>query len=234
MPGSGYAIEQFPLGPMDNFAYLLIDRESGEAAVIDPAWDAEAYRARASAEGARITQVILTHSHDDHVNALAAFLSPTLPIRLSRAEADHWHDVPNGTIRMADGEASMLGETTLTWLVTPGHTPGSACLLLEHDLISADTLFVYGCGRCDLPESDPRAMHASLARLVERVPGDAIVHPGHDYGVSATSTMRAQVEGNPFLMFDDVDAFVRYRMEDHGSLRSQPYGPETSPYPAAT
>jgi len=232
MSGPGYTIEQFPLGPMDNFAYLLIDRTSGEAAVVDPAWDADAYRRRAEAAGARITQVILTHSHGDHVNALDRFLSPSVPIRISRPEAEFWSEVPSGAIRMGDGETSRIGETTLTWLVTPGHTPGSACLLLERDLISADTLFVYGCGRCDLGGSDPRAMHASLERLKGSVSGDIVIHPGHDYGTAATSTMREQVDGNPFLMFDDAEAFVKYRMEDHGKLRSQPYGPEKSPYPA--
>ena len=227
---SDYVIEQFSIGPMDNFGYVIVDRASGEAAVVDPAWDADAYRARAESHGARITQVLLTHSHGDHVNALDAFAE--LPIRVSRAEAEFWSEVPDGAIRIGDGETSSVGETTLTWLVTPGHTPGSACLLLERDLIAADTLFVYGCGRCDLPGSDPRAMHASLERLKSAVSGDVVTHPGHDYGVAPTITMAEQTEGNPFLMFDDADAFVRYRMEDHGELRSQPFGPESSPYPA--
>lgn len=224
-----YVIEQFPVGSVDNFGYLLVDNASGEAAVVDPAWDADAYRSRADARGARITQVLLTHSHDDHVNALGAFAD--LPIRISRAEAEFWTDVPDGVIRVDDGETSSVGETTLTWLLTPGHTPGSVCLLLERDLIAADTLFVYGCGRCDLTGSDPRAMHASLERLKSQVSGEVVTYPGHDYGVAPTITMAEQTAGNPFLMFDDVDAFVRYRMEDHGKLRSQPFGPQSSPYP---
>lgn len=231
MKGTGYTIEQFPLGPMANFAYVIIDHESGEAAVVDPAWDADAYHRAARLHQATITQVILTHSHDDHVNALEAFQAPDMPIRISRAEADFWRGVPAGSILMSDGEESMLGETTLRWLITPGHTPGSACLLLERDLIAADTMFVFGCGRCDLEGSDPRAMHASLARLAETVSGDIVIHPGHDYGVSPSSTLREQIEGNPFMMFEDVEAFVKYRMQDHGTLRSQPFGPETSPYP---
>ena len=226
-----HAIEQFPLGPMDNFAYLVIDRASGEAAVIDPAWDAEAYRRRAKEANARIAQILLTHSHDDHVNALDAFLAEGLPVRVSDAEAGFWHSAPEGAIRMADGERSTLGETTIEWLVTPGHTPGSACLRVGDDLLAADTLFVYGCGRCDLPGSDPRAMFDSLGRLAREIAPDTTIYPGHDYGVAPTSTMGEQVAGNPFLMFDDAEAFVKYRMEDHGRLRSQPYGPERAPYP---
>lgn len=231
MARTGYSVEQFPLGPAKNFAYLIVDHNSGEAAVIDPAWDADAYCRRAADAGARITQVILTHSHDDHVNALDEFRKPGVPIRISRDEADFWPGVPDGAILMGDGETSSVGETTMTWLLTPGHTPGSACLVLEHDLIAADTLFIFGCGRCDLPGSSPQAMYASLTRLARTVPGDVIVHAGHDYGVSPTSTLQQQIDGNPFMMFDDVEAFVKYRMEDHGTLRSQPYGPEKSPYP---
>ena len=229
---SDYAIEQFPIGPMDNFGYLIVDRASGEAAVVDPAWDADEYRRRAKALDARITQVLLTHSHDDHVNALDGFREADLPVRIGAAEADFWSATPEGVIRMEDGDTSALGETALRWLLTPGHTPGSMCLLLERDLISADTLFVYGCGRCDLGGSDAHAMHASLARLVREVPAETVIHPGHDYGVAPTSTMSEQIAGNPFLMFDDADAFATYRLKDHGKLRSQPFGPETTPYPA--
>ena len=226
---SDYTIEQFPIGPMGNFGYLIVDAASGEAAVVDPAWDAGEYRRRAESAGARITQVILTHSHDDHVNALDGF--GELPLRIGAAEADFWSGTPDGATLMHDGDTSTLGQTTLRWLLTPGHTPGSMCLLLERDLISADTLFVYGCGRCDLGGSDAHAMHASLSRLVRDVPPEVVIHPGHDYGVAPTSTMAEQLEGNPFLMFDDADAFATYRLKDHGKLRSQPFGPESAPYP---
>ena len=233
-PSAGYAIEQFRVGPMDNFAYLVIDTGSGLAATVDPAWDAAEIRRRAEALGARVAEVWLTHSHDDHVNALDAFAD--LPIRLSRAEAGFWRQSPApvaDAILHDDGDEIALGATRARWHVTPGHTPGSSCLLLERDALTADTLFVYGCGRCDLPGSDPAAMFASLARLKGLIGDEIAIRPGHDYGVAPLSTMREQLEGNPFLMFDDEAAFVRYRMEDHGKLRSQPYGPERAPYPDA-
>ena len=231
-PSAGYAVEQFRVGPAANFGYLVVDTASGRAATVDPAWDAGEIRRRADALGATLAEVWLTHSHADHVNALDAF--EDLPIRISRAEAGFWTDAPasigNATL-MDDGDAHRLGDTAVTWRVTPGHTPGSACLVLERDALTADTLFVYGCGRCDLPGSDPAAMFASLNRLKTLLPADIAIRPGHDYGSAPTTTMQDQLAGNPFLMFDDEAAFVRYRMHDHGELRSQPYGPETSPYP---
>ena len=234
-PSAGYAIEQFRVGPMDNFGYLVVDAASGTAATVDPAWDAQEIRRRAEALGARLAEVWLTHSHADHVNALDAFAH--LPIRLSRAEAEFWTDAPGAIARATrheDGDEIELGATRAVWRVTPGHTPGSSCLVLERDALTADTLFVYGCGRCDLPGSDPKAMFASLARFKDGLVGEHVaIRPGHDYGSAPTTTMGEQLAGNPFLMFDDEAAFVRYRMEDHGRLRSQPYGPERAPYPDA-
>jgi len=229
MSNSGYRIDSFRIGPMDNFGYLLVDTATGTAATVDPAWDAGIIRERAEALGVRITTVLLTHSHHDHVSALDAFLD--LPVHISAAEAAFWPDTPEHATRHEDGDTVMIGETSLTWRLSPGHSPGSSCLVLAHDVLSADTLFVYGCGRCDLDGSDPHVMFASLERLKTLLDPALTIHPGHDYGVAATSTMAEQLAGNPFLMFDDAEAFVRYRMHDHGTLRSQPYGPEAAPYP---
>ena len=232
MSDAPYRIEQFRIGPMDNFGYLVVDVASGTAATVDPAWDADEIRRRADELGARVVEVWLTHSHADHVNALDGF--DGLPVHVSRAEADFWSDAPAAIASATlhdDGDVVTLGDTEVTWRITPGHTPGSACLVLAHDVLSADTLFVYGCGRCDLPGSDPRAMFESLNRLSALLPDELAVRPGHDYGSAPVSTIAEQKAGNPFLMFDDVDDFVRYRMEDHGKLRSQPYGPERAPYP---
>lgn len=227
---TGYRIEQFEIGPAANFGYLVIDAATGTAATVDPAWDADSIRARAAAAGATITTVLLTHSHGDHVNALGAFAD--LPVHISMAEADFWRGTPATAQRHVDGDVLRLGETDIRWYLTPGHTPGSSCLVLADDVLSADTLFIYGCGRCDLPGSDAAAMFASLSRLKTLLDPALTVRPGHDYGTAPTTTFAEQLTGNPFLMFDDEAAFVRYRMHDHGTLRAQPYGPEVSPYPA--
>ncbi len=240
-PDTTYRLDTFRIGPMDNFGYLVVDQATGEAATVDPAWDASVIRERAAALGARISQVWLTHSHYDHVNALDEFRD--LPISLSAEELAFWKrqfatgamdcttappEVPQ---LISDGDSLTLGTTSATWWLTPGHSPGSSCIVLSHDALVADTLFVYGCGRCDLDESDPVAMHASLNRLKRQIPAEVFIHPGHDYGVAASTTMAEQVAGNPFLMFDDAATFSQYRMVDHGQLRSQPFGPETAPYP---
>lgn len=238
-----YRIDAFRIGPMDNFGYLVVDLATGRAATVDPAWEAETIRARATQLGATISEVWLTHSHYDHVNAYDDFRD--LPVRIAEAELAFWQRQfatggmqcttapPESPQLMQDGDITTLGDTEMRWYVTPGHSPGSSCLVLAADALVADTLFVYGCGRCDLDESDPEAMFHSLTRLKGLLDPELRIYPGHDYGIEPSSRFGDQLAGNPFLMFDDAAAFTQYRLHDHGNLRNQPFGPETSPYPSS-
>jgi glyoxylase-like metal-dependent hydrolase (beta-lactamase superfamily II) len=123
------------------------------------------------------------------------------------------------------GDIIELGETSIRTLHTPGHTPGSACYHVGNNLITGDTLFVFGCGRCDLRGGDPEQMYVTLKDMGERLPADTIIHPGHNYAEVTTSTMEQQLEGNPFMHFDSSDDFTHYRMHYHDQHRDSPYGP---------
>jgi hydroxyacylglutathione hydrolase len=221
-----YSIHALELGPMENFVYLIHDRATGTGAIVDPAWEVDRICALAESQGVRITDVLLTHSHHDHVNGLEAILEryDARP-HLLKAEAEFWNRALARPSLCAGGERIRLGKTEIEILHTPGHTPGSACYRVGDDLITGDTLFVFGCGRCDLNGGDPEQMFASLKRLRDHLPRETLIHPGHNYGQQATSTLQEQADGNPFMHFDDVAAFVRYRMHDHDRTRSQPYPP---------
>ena len=110
-------------------------------------------------------------------------------------------------------------------LHTPGHTPGSACYHVGENLIAGDTLFVFGCGRCDLAGGDPNEMFTTLKRIKTELPGETILYPGHNYSETTTSTIKEQVEGNPFMHFDNEKDFIQYRMVEHDKVRHSPYGP---------
>jgi glyoxylase-like metal-dependent hydrolase (beta-lactamase superfamily II) len=84
---------------------------------------------------------------------------------------------------------------TIELLHTPGHTPGSQCLLVDGRLVTGDTLFLDGCGRTDLPGSDVEAMYDSLQRLAT-LPGGTVVFPGHRYSMPSSGTIDAIVEHN--------------------------------------
>ena len=223
---SGCSIQTLELGPMENFVYLIHDHSTSRAAVVDPAWEAEAIIRAARERGVAITDILLTHSHHDHVNGIDAVLAAyDARVHLLKDEARFWgyyQDVP--TLHHG-GDVIQMGETAIEVLHTPGHTPGSACYRIGESLIAGDTLFVFGCGRCDLRGGDPEALYATLKRLTEGLPAGTRLHPGHNYSVARTSTLKEQRQGNPFLHFDDLHRFIAYRMHYHDRHRHEPYGP---------
>lgn len=223
-----YTIHQLELGPMENFVYLIHDHASGRAAVVDPAWEVSRVLELAAREGVRITDILLTHSHHDHINGIEDVLSRhDAQLHLLKPEAEFWGRHLNLPTLHQGGDVINLGDTSIRVLHTPGHTPGSACYQLGNEVITGDTLFVFGCGRCDLKGGDPNRMYDTLRHLVHDLPPDTIIRPGHNYANHTTSTVAEQVEGNPFLHFTDVDAFVHYRMKLHDRIRQTPYQPES-------
>ena len=222
---STYLIHALELGPMENFVYLLHDLDTDTAAIVDPAWEVDEILKLAARKGIRITDILLTHSHHDHVNGIEAVLEHSdAQIHLLKAEAGFWGQSLASPSLHHGGDTIMIGSTEISILHTPGHTPGSACFHLGNDLIAGDTLFVFGCGRCDLQGGDPEQMFTTLKRIKSELPGNTILHPGHNYSPAhPTSTMEAQCEGNPFLHFDNPGDFVEYRMHVHDRCRSTPY-----------
>ncbi len=221
-----FSIHALEVGPMENFVYLIHDHKSGRAAVVDPAWDVPAVLALARRQGMQITDILLTHSHHDHINGIDAVLQHTdARLHLLKAEAQFWgQNLARPTLHHG-GDEIRLGDTTIRVLHTPGHTPGSACYQVNNELITGDTLFVFGCGRCDLAGGDPEQMFVTLKDMAEQLPAETRIFPGHNYASKPTTTMEEQIEGNPFMHFDSVDRFVRYRMHYHDSHRDAPYGP---------
>jgi len=229
-PPSPYRIEALELGPMENFVYLISDRASGRAAVVDPAWEVDRVLALARDRGVRITDILLTHSHHDHINGVEAVLNASdAQVHLLKPEAQFWGRYLDLPTLHHGGDVIPLGETEIQVLHTPGHTPGSACYQLGQELITGDTLFVFGCGRCDLAGGDPEQMYDTLRHLAQDLPAETVIHPGHHYAEQETSTLAEQQTGNPFLHFHDRAAFVRYRMHEHDRLRHTPYRPVPAP-----
>ena len=221
-----FSIHALELGPMENFVYLIHDHATGRAAVVDPAWDVPEVLALAESRGVRITDILLTHSHHDHINGINAVLDRyDAQLHLMKAEAQFWgHALDMPTLHHG-GDVITLGDTEIRTLLTPGHTPGSACYHVGNELITGDTLFVFGCGRCDLRGGDPEQMFVTLRDMSEHLPAETVIHPGHNYAEKTSTTMHEQVEGNPFMHFDRPEDFVHYRMHYHDKHRDSPYGP---------
>lgn len=198
--------EQDPVAQqMVNFVYLIGDRETGEAVVVDPAYDPQALVDVAAADGMTLTGALATHYHADHVggslggmaeiNGIADLLAITsLPIHVQDDEA-RWIERATGVgddhlVHHASGDTLMVGEISITLIHTPGHTPGSQCFLVDgKKLVAGDTLFLDGCGRTDLPGSNPEQMYESLTQRLAQVPDDVVLYPGHLYSEKPSATM---------------------------------------------
>lgn len=224
MSDSTFKVHALELGPMENFVYLVEDVASRRCAVVDPAWDVDQIVARTGDLGLRVSDILLTHSHHDHINGIEGLLAQAnAEVHLLKPEYEFWqHELEKPSLHHG-GDELELGDTTIRILHTPGHTPGSACYQLGNEIITGDTLFVFGCGRCDLSGGSPEQMYATLKNMKQQLPQDMLIHPGHNYSVAKTSTVGEQIDGNPFMHYEDEADFVNYRMQVHDRTRDEPY-----------
>jgi glyoxylase-like metal-dependent hydrolase (beta-lactamase superfamily II) len=201
---------------MKNFVYLLGPQGAHDVLVVDPAWDVPAIERQVAADGKQLAGVFVTHHHADHTNGLDELLGRRdVPVYVQGAEADFSSALKRyeGALRRLEaGSALDVGGAQFQALLTPGHTPGSQCLLAEGALVAGDTLFVNHCGRCDLPGGDAEAMYRSLTQVLLKLPPATRLFPGHDYGDVAESSLERESAQNPYLRFAGLKEFVDFRM----------------------
>jgi glyoxylase-like metal-dependent hydrolase (beta-lactamase superfamily II) len=220
-------VKQAMIGPMMNFVYLIGCAETKEAAVVDPAWDAQQILDLARDSGFNIRHILVTHSHPDHTNVLEPLLDATnAAVYIHREEVEYMRMVARNfgmstdflsnraeNIRtVVDGETVSVGSLAIHCIHTPGHSPGSLCFLVENSIFTGDTLFVDACGRVDMPGGDARKMWWSLNHTLKSLDDRTVVYPGHDYGGSPTSTIGEQKQSNPYMQYESVQQFQRDMM----------------------
>ncbi len=206
-------IHQVGIGPADNFIYFIGDPETKQMAVVDPAWDVPQIRQIVADLGYQISAIWLTHGHSDHTNGVAELLeSNPVPVYISSLEASSLRpDVP-GLIDVNDGDTLQVGEIHFDVIHTPGHSPGGQCFLHGNQLIAGDTIFIDGCGRCDSPISDVKAMFNSIHNRVMTLADDTVIYPGHNYGPMPTDTLANQKKTNLFRVATNGESFIKERM----------------------
>jgi glyoxylase-like metal-dependent hydrolase (beta-lactamase superfamily II) len=212
LSGRDFAVDDPMASQMVNFVYLIGDRQTGEAMVVDPAYRVSDLLGVAEADGMHVVGALVTHHHPDHVGG--SFMGHRVegvhdllevvqvPVHAHKEEADFVRrtaDIGGGDVVSHDsGDIVSVGSVDIQLLHTPGHTPGSQCFLVAGRLVAGDTLFLEGCGRTDLPGSDPDAMFDSLHHLAS-LPDDVVVYPGHRYSLASIGTLGAIKEVNSVL-----------------------------------
>ncbi len=182
------------------FSYVIGDESSGLAAVFDPAFGHERIAAGLEANGLQVKYIIHTHGHYDHTGGTEDF-------RQQHGGEVVGHAGSDVDIAVLHEETLQLGELTLRFLETPGHTNDSICTVCGDHVITGDTLFVGKIGGT-MTEDQARTEYRSLHEVLMQLDDHLQVWPGHDYGVAPSSTIGRERETNPFLLQPDFTAFL--------------------------
>jgi len=194
---------------MVNFVYLIGDRRTRECMVVDPAYAIADILEIVDQDEMKLTGVLATHYHPDHVGGsmmgmkiqgVADLLETCqIPIHINKHETK-WVVRTTGLneidlVQHEGGDKVSVGDISITFVHTPGHTPGSQCFLVEQRLVAGDTLFLDGCGRTDLPGGNPGDLYTSLQTLAS-LPATTIVCPGHQYSALPSANLGDVVSTN--------------------------------------
>ena len=194
---------------MVNFVYLIGDRQTKECMVVDPAYEIADILEIVDQDEMKLTGVLATHYHPDHVGGsmmgmkiqgVADLLEKCqVPIHINKHETK-WVARTTGLnendlVQHEGGDKVSVGDVSITFVHTPGHTPGSQCFLVEQRLVAGDTLFLDGCGRTDLPGGNPGDLYTSLQTLAS-LPAATIVCPGHQYSALPSANLGDVVSTN--------------------------------------
>lgn len=198
---------QTEVGMLQNFCELLYCPETGEAAVVDPAFEVDRLLRVANERKLKITTVLVTHTHHDHIEGVADIVAATGARVFVHPNEVHKVQASAKDITLVTDLLDIaIGKRGVRVIETFGHTNGGVCFLADGFVVAGDVLFVGGCGRSDFPGGSSAALWQSLNRLMA-LPEETIVYPGHNYGSTATSTMGREILENPYLRCQDFEAF---------------------------
>lgn len=195
LSGRDLAVADPIASQMVNFVYAVGDRTSGNAILVDPAYAPGELIETLADDGMKLVGAVLSHYHADHaggvildhpIAGIAELLELVdVPVHVQRDELE-WVRRSTGVdpaslVPHESGDVIAVGSLSVTCVHTPGHTPGSQCLLVDGRILTGDTLFLNGCGRTDLPGGDAGELYESLTQRLAAVPAETAVYPGHAY-----------------------------------------------------
>jgi len=194
-------VVQLKVGPMANFAYLLIDGDSGEAMAVDSGWETGPIVKASAEEEAKVKFAVATHQHFDHTSTLRELANELGAKVVAHSSSPVDHD-----ISVEDGQKLAIGSSRVTAMHTPGHTEDSICLYDGREVFTGDTLFVGTIGRFERRAA--AKMYRSLYEVLLKLPPSTLVYPGHDYGDVPFRSMGEERSSNAYLQAKSLSLFL--------------------------
>jgi len=210
-----YIVKQLKVGFsfIKNYTYIIVDKASQQAAIVDPSWELRTVVKTLDELGARLTTILLTHSHFDHVNMVQPLLKRFNPqVYMSAQEIEYYNYRCANLNGMEHLDTIEVGRTHISCLLTPGHTAGGACFLLSDSIFTGDTVFIEGCGICNAGGGCPEKMFDSIQMLKEHVHPEVRVYPAHSFGRPPGPALRDVMKENIYFLIDKKNVFVDFRM----------------------
>lgn len=214
-------VTQLQVGGFDkNFSYFIQDGKSADFAIVDPAGNVQQYIAEEIKKGLKPAMILVTHSHFDHIEKIPQILSDHhIPV-YAHKNAKGRMEVPNEFLRyVIEGESIPIGNSNLKVMHTPGHIDDAVCFHITKEetqdatpkLLTGDTLFVEGCGRADLTNSNVDDLYQSLERI-KSLENETTIYPGHDYGSKPFSDVLWEKNNNTYFLSGSLEEFRRKRL----------------------
>lgn len=186
------------------YTYLVADAETREAALVDPVKEHVERDLKLLGElGLRLTYVLETHVHADHVTAASLLRDRTGAKTVASGKG-----APCVDVHVGDRDQVRVGSVTLTALATPGHTDDGVSWLAEGHVLTGDTLLIRGCGRTDFQNGDAGQLWDSITKVLFALPDETVVLPGHDYKGLTRSTIGEEKKHNPRVAGRTREEFV--------------------------
>ncbi len=198
-------IKTFQGGFDRNLSYIVYDTKTKDATIIDISINPRTLLKFILKNKLKLDYAIIMHSHFDHLSGYNFY--KTNKIKLLAHESFK-NEVDQ---RLKDQEEIKLGNYALKVIHTPGHIYDSICILINNKLFTSDTLFIVGCGRCDLSGSDIKAMYNSLYNKLLKLPEKTVIYPGHNYGNKLTATLKELKQTNSYLKAKSKEEFLYIR-----------------------
>lgn len=199
-----------------NYCYLIINPVLNTAVIVDPAWELDTIEQAIQKKKVKLSGILLTHHHFDHVNLADGLASQyQIPVFMSQSEIEYYKFQCTNLKAITHSDRFIVAGIPIKPIFTPGHTYGGISYLIEENLFCGDTLFIEGCGMCFGKGANPHILFDSLQTLKKSISPETCIYPGHSYGEEPGKSFKYLLEHNIYLHFNEQETFVDFRMREN-------------------